>query len=557
MATINLYIAFLLFAVAIAQPPPDTFRFSNTFDDDMVLQMAPSQATVWGFCKSGASVSVAFNGQTIQATVSEWLNETTWLAKLPATESIANGDGFKKYDIVATSSGDSISIHNVIFGDVWVCSGQSNMEYPLGNAGCWNESNINCTDPKTPQCSFGCVNNSDVENADMATYTNIRIQYDYGRASAVALPENINSGWVYPANISHKFSAACQFFGRDLYDTLQPPRPIGLIGTYVGGTPDQHWSSQDALDKCMNLNKSWEWPSNFTDSVLWNGKLVKSTISDCFVSADWVVMWTRMTVKGAIWYQGEANAGHDGRQYNCSFQAMIQDWRAKWLAGTGGTTDPDFPFGWAQLNSNGAAYVWSENGTEPISPMDEDPLGIWAPGFTGIRLAESYTTLMKNTFQAVILDTPVASGSVHSPFKQACGSRLARGALATTYGMTLQSYPSPCGIARQGSSIIIKICGVGSGSSLEWRTKLGFEIAPSDGKEWDTVPITAVENDSITIGPVPPHIVGVRYLWRNSPCTAVPYQCPIYASVPALGKDSGELDYLPMGPFVYELPLSL
>ena len=79
-------------------------------------------------------------------------------------------------------------------------------------------------------------------------------------------------------------------------------------------------------------------------SVLWNGK---------------VVPLLRNVVRGAIWMQGEANAGGDGRQYNCSFQAMIEDWRAKWVEGTGGVNDPAFPFGWAQLNSNGDATTWT------------------------------------------------------------------------------------------------------------------------------------------------------------------------------------------------------
>ena len=94
-----------------------------------------------------------------------------------------------------------------------------------------------------------------------------------------------------------------------LHKALKPPRPVGLIETNVGGTPDQRWSSPDALAQCKNLGKPWEWPANFTDSVLWNGM---------------VVPLLRTTIKGAVWMQGEANSRADGRQYNCSFPAMIE-----------------------------------------------------------------------------------------------------------------------------------------------------------------------------------------------------------------------------------------
>ena len=84
------------------------------------------------------------------------------------------------------------------------------------------------------------------------------------------------------------------FFGRDLYKSLTPPRPLGLIETNVGGTPDQHWSSPEALTKCKNLPGApkWQWPSNFTDSVLWNAK---------------VVPYLKTTILGAIWYAAMAS----------------------------------------------------------------------------------------------------------------------------------------------------------------------------------------------------------------------------------------------------------
>eukprot|EP00037_Helgoeca_nana_P020360 m.201736 g.201736 ORF g.201736 m.201736 type:complete len:298 (+) comp25237_c0_seq1:50-943(+) len=258
----------------------------------------------------------------------------------------------------------------------------------------------------------------------------MQLYFNLAKASDVPLSESINSGWMLPSQIGGKFSAMCWFFGRDLFKSLSPSVPVGLIETDVGGTPDQHWSSQDALDECKQgvINKPWGWPNNFTDSVLWNGK---------------VVPLLRNVIRGAVWMQGESNANADGRLYNCSFQAMIKDWRAKWTQGTSGNTEPEFAFGWAQLNSCSNATHWIENATADPTPGLEDPFGMWNRGLQSIRLAQDATLALPSTFQAVILDTPVASGAIHSPYKQPAGARLARGALSLVYGSP-QPYPKVC-----------------------------------------------------------------------------------------------------------------
>ena len=294
-------------------------------------------------------------------------------------------------------------------------------------------------------------------------------------------------------------------------------------------------------------NPSWEWPSNFTDSVLWNGK---------------VVPLLRNTIKGAVWMQGEKNAKYnDGRQYNCSFPAMIEDWRAKWAEGTGGTTEATFPFGWSQLNSDGAATAWSPTGTTPNVPSndtDPDPLMQWTGGgFPPIRNAESNTLSVANTFQAVIIDTPVASGSVHSPYKQPAGARLARQALATAYGIP---QPSPVAVSasKTASSIVITLGNTGDGGTLVHKSLFGFEVLGNDGK-WHVAPVIPPSSPTlppltVTVGPIPAGASAVRYLWTTAPCgNAAPFQCAVYVTAPTLGALSGELDLLPLGPFLFPL----
>ena len=103
-------------ARALVPVPAAPFRFASSQGDNMVLQMAPSQATVWGYAPEGTAVTVAFQGQSIPATTSMWLGENTWLAKLPATKG-----SLTEYNITATSGSAKITLANVLFGDVWVC----------------------------------------------------------------------------------------------------------------------------------------------------------------------------------------------------------------------------------------------------------------------------------------------------------------------------------------------------------------------------------------------------------------------------------------------------
>jgi sialate O-acetylesterase len=274
------------------------------------------------------------------------------------------------------------------------------MQYPIGSPTCWNASNINCTDTNKShnlaQCGYGCSENAGEEIAAMANFdSGMRLLQVPGSSKTTPQADMTSRGWQTPSKTGGIFSAMCWYFGRDVYDKLSPKVPVGLIETNVGGTPDQHWSSPDALQACKGHGNSWDWPANFTDSVLWNGM---------------VVPLLRTVHSGAVWMQGEANAGQDGRTYNCSFPAMIEDWRAKFHEHTDGAAAADFPFGWSQLNSVGVVGTYKTTifDTAAASHGEFDE---WRNGFPAIRLAESSTLSLANTFQAVIVDTPVASGS--------------------------------------------------------------------------------------------------------------------------------------------------
>ena len=154
------------------------------------------------------------------------------------------------------------------------------------------------------------------------------------------------------------------------------------------------------------------------------------------------------------------------------------------------------------MNSVGGAQTWAPTGTTKAATSDPtaDPLGQWNAGFPSIRNAETQTLALPNTFQAVIIDTPVASGSVHSPYKQPAGARLVRGALTTAYGRPPQPSPVWLSISKDGSSVVVTLGGL-AGGKVETRAPLGFEILGSDQvHRWQHSPLPRGWDPNIIVG---------------------------------------------------------
>jgi hypothetical protein len=634
--------------------PPMALRFATIHSDGMILQAAPLQSTVWGY--GGSHVQIAIDGGTpVAATRVSWLGMDSWLAKLPPQPA-----SFTEHNITATSGTERVQLRSVRWGDVYLCAGQSNMDYPIngfdtpGKPGsridCWDPANVNCTlyNDTTPhlcarrknvgclQCHYGCVENAQQEVHAMAKYDG-RMRLNVVAESGAHFPvtkgplaEQKNSGWQDPSRMGGGFSAACFFWGRDMMDTLekhQMVRPLGLIQAAVGGTSLQFWSSDRAIARCQGTGDAWQWPRNFRNGT--------GNLSTGYKLPDIPTGWNakiypllRTTIKGAIWYQvigclliipiplrgavsghlliivydrqgesntGEATPGGDARQYLCGFNAMIDDWREQWHVGTGGASDLAFPFGWLQLNSCFRA-VWEESRTQPPVPIAtnwsyqnpkvqpgavDDPLGEWRPtqstsscspsqprgtpcrgqgdGFPSVRWAFTQSLARVNqSFQAVILDTPSAYGSVHSPFKQIAGSRLARAALATIYGLSDGVSPFVTAVTRvvlDATSSVVKVSlgGLGPGGIEPPRSAAGFELLCKDDV-WHSALCTATAVAGATITLQLPHGCeaprAVRYLWYDTPCGNDVGRCPIYTATTKLGGLSGEQEFLPLGPFI-------
>jgi len=309
----------------------------------------------------------------------------------------------------------------------------------------------------------------------------------------IAQPWSVASAATVGVGDWSEFSATCWFFGRDLYDKVKIP--LGLLSDNWGGTPVQAWSSPDALKKCPQ--KSLVYGAGPNDpSNLWNAMIVPIL---------------PMTIKGATWYQGEANAGQPN-YYACSFPAMITDWRLKW----GGDTDKEFGFFFVQL----APWLNNDVNSEPL-----------------IRLAQLYATALPKVAVATAMDwgDPTSNaGSIHPRYKQIVGYRLSLAALAVTYGQTIQ-YKGPEATSWKiqklppAVAVVVDFApdSLGSGLVLTENTcdpnvpavQCGYyEIGTSDGK-WTngTASISGnllIVSANLAAGAV---VSGVRYGWDNYP----------------------------------------
>ena len=271
---------------------PAAVKLPAVIGDNMVLQRG-QPVPVWGWADKGEEVTVTVAGQTVTAKAGDDGRWKVTLAKLDVGEPLEM--------TVKGSSGNTITLKNIAVGEVWVCSGQSNMEMGVG-----------------------MCNNAKKEIA-AANYPQIRL-FKVVKEKAAQPATDVKGNWrpCTPQSVAADgwggFSAAAYFFGRQLHKDLKVP--VGLIDTSWGGTPAEFWTSRKALEANPALKPLAQGES----SCLYNGMIAPLI---------------PYAIRGAIWYQGEANVGA-AFKYRTLFPAMIANWRADWGQG-------DFPFGFVQI----------------------------------------------------------------------------------------------------------------------------------------------------------------------------------------------------------------
>ncbi|GAB1294044.1 Sialate O-acetylesterase [Apodemus speciosus] len=497
------------------------FRFASYIDNYMVLQKEPSGAVIWGFGIPGATVTVTLcQGQeTIMKKVtSVKAPSNTWMVVLDPMK--AGGPFEVMAQQIWGMRNFTLGVHDVLFGDVWLCSGQSNMQMTVSQ-----------------------IFNTSMELSHTAAYQSVRIFSVSLTQSEEELADlnEVDLSWSKPTaeNLGHGnftyMSAVCWLFGRYLYDTLK--YPIGLISSSWGGTPIEVWSSRRTLKACgvpdtrdervhqpkiksmKNECKSEESSCPFrrlapsvpvagpvTHSVLWNAMIHPLQ---------------NMTLKGVVWYQGETNANYNRDLYACMFPALIEDWRQTFHYGSQGQTERFFPFGFVQLSSyllkNSSDYGFPEIRWHQTADFG------YAPNLK-----------MPSTFMAVTMDLcdrDSPFGSIHPRDKQTVAYRLHLGARAVAYGeknLTFQG-PLPKKIELLAPRGLLSLM-YDQEIQVQRQDNETFEISCCSGYQCKWLPAsmdtfstqTLILDLSACLGTV----AAVRYAWTTWPCEYK--QCAVY-----------------------------
>jgi len=486
----RLTIAFICLALAgvlvTARPAAADVTLPHVIGDNMVLQRG-MKAPIWGTASPGERVTVSIGKKSVSATADA---QGKWSVKLPKLK--AGGP------LQLTVAGkNTITLKNVLVGEVWVCSGKSNMAFPLAAA-----------------------NNAKQEIA-AAKYPHIRL-FTVPRKSTPEPQTDVDAAWkACTPETAPSFSAVAYFFGRELHQRLGVP--IGLINTSYGGTPAEAWTRLDVLkrtpaaasfldhyDKSVanlpRLKKQYQ-----QRLAAWRKAAAKARQAGrraprrpypplgpghphapAGLYNAMLAPLMPFAIRGAIWYQGESNASR-AFQYRTIFPTMIRNWRHDWGEG-------DFSFYWVQLAN-----------FRPTKPDPGD--STWAE----LREAQSMTLSLPHTGEAVIIDIGAAL-NIHPTNKQDVGKRLALWALRKNYRRHLvYEGPRYQSMTVEGDQIRLHFKHVGDGMVAKGGGPLtSFAIA---GKDRHFVWATArIEGDDIVVfSSKVPHPVAVRYGWADNP----------------------------------------
>lgn len=472
----------LLFCLLLsALPVSAQLTVPKVLSDHMVVQRG-LPVHVWGKAPVGEQVSVTFRGETETATSNPLGRFSVYLKPGAA------GGPFDM-TVKGAATDQSITIHDVLVGDVWVASGQSNMEFAMHQAA--------TADADLPKAGI----------------PGIRLMIVDKKAADYPQDDLPTTGWVASTpETARNFSAVAWYFAREIHEREHVP--VGVIDSTWGGTVAESWVRLTALGEDASLdplfasrgkmldhaadteaqlrdeqrqtaeakaagkpipNFPWHPPlESWGPGNLWNGMIAPLT---------------PFAIKGVIWYQGESNSALERYPlYDRIMRTLIEDWRRQWAEGP-------FPFYYVQ-----------------ISNFKSTPLEDWA----GLRWQQVKTLGLRNTAMAVTIDIGNPD-NVHPTDKVDVGHRLALAARALTYGESGLEYSGPMfrQATTEGSSIRAWFDHA-NGLMAKGGDVTSVEVAGRDGKFYPAE--AKVDGETvIASSPEVPAPVEIRYGWSNSP----------------------------------------
>jgi len=470
-----LVVALGLFSLVIfsALPAGADVRLPHLISDGMVLQQG-APLTIWGWADEGEEVTVTIGNRSAKATALQG----KWSVTLKPMKA---GGPFE----MTIAGKNQIPIKDVLVGEVWVCSGQSNMQWSLKDTFEAEKHIANASNPK------------------IRLFTVPRIKSD------VPLEDTTGSWKTCTPDTAKDFSAVGYFFGRDLQKALRVP--VGLVHSSWGGSPAEVWTKESVLAANPELKTILDGYSKAMEDhkkalTDWEAKAAKAKEAGrqpsrrpnppgwkpCELYNGMIVPLLPYAIKGAIWYQGESNAGR-AAEYRKLFPTMVQNWRRDWGLG-------DFTFLEVQL--------------APFMAIKPEPSeSNWAE----LREAQLLATrILPNVGMAVITDVGDEK-DIHPKKKEPVGARLALAARAIAYGEKIE-YSGPIYKYMQvgPGHIALHFDHVGKGLVAKDGPLKGFAIAGADGKfVWADA---AIEGDVVIVASKEaPRPVAVRYGWADCP----------------------------------------
>ena len=462
----------------------------HVFTDHMVLQRN-RQNPVWGWDAPGTKVMVTIKDQKHEATADA---NGRWQVKLDAMKA---GGPF----VLKVSGSSDVTIQDVLVGEVWVCSGQSNMAFTVGSS---TDADLETLTARYPR----------IRHLRIPNRASQKHEKDFNGAWTVCSPQTVRI-----------YTGVGYFFGLEIHQALGVP--VGLINNSWGGSSAEAWVRRDLLEKderYTELMKRWagiektydhekamakyaQQLKNWQEAVK-KAKAEKKPIprrpraprnpltgnhrpGNLYGGCLYPVIG--YGIRGTIWYQGESNASR-AYQYRHLFPLMINNWRQDWKQG-------DFPFYWVSL----ADYR---------REVPEPGESTWAE----LREAQTMTLSLPHTGEAIITDLGEAD-DIHPRNKRDVGKRLARLALAQDYGYKIVNRsPRYLSHTIKDGKVIIKFQDVGDGlDTFDVREPIGLAIAGEDRK-FVKAQGKILSNDTLLVwSDQVKNPVSVRYAWADNP----------------------------------------
>jgi len=494
-----LFASFVLLSFAPALQSQE-LQLNSLFTDHAVLQQE-IPVPVWGVGKPGAEVQVTFGAQTVKGKVEKDGNWMVLLKELTASAEPA--------ELTVTSGKDTDTVEDILVGEVWVGSGQSNMAM-----------NVSGTLDAEAMA----------EEAEGKRFDKIRLFKVPVEGADVRMNE-VETTWVLPtAENVERFSATAFYFARKLSEDRSVP--VGIIQSANGGTNAYSWINSDTLDSdpvaesirtywSAALRKHPEAMEKYKAALVkWREKAAAAKEAGTDLPGRpprepigathekrpaghynaMIAPLQPYAIRGVIWYQGEANSRVPfNTEYKDLMLALVEDWRADWAtaAGAESTERRDFPFYLVQLPN----YAGGDPEGWPL--IREQMLRFWQEG--------------KNTGTVVTIDVGEAN-DIHPRNKKPVGERLATFARGNVYGENLvYSGPIYKSLTISAEKALVEFDHIGGGlKSLDGEELRHFEVADADGNfaeasakiEGNTVVVSSEEISEPR---------AVRYAWKRNP----------------------------------------